>query len=132
VQIFTTYGWIECAGHADRSAYDLNVHSAKSKVNLQVSEALPEPRFDKLVQVRPKDRAKLGKLFRKESTKLLDYLAGLDAESALDIKAKLDDEGKVLAQIYFFFFDFFLGGSAGGRKRRWPNLQPRPFADRRD
>jgi len=33
-EIETSYGWIECAGHADRSAYDLNAHTKESKVPL--------------------------------------------------------------------------------------------------
>ena len=31
-EIHSSYGWIECVGHADRSAYDLECHTAASKV----------------------------------------------------------------------------------------------------
>ncbi len=32
-EIETSNGWIECVGHADRSAYDLSAHSKASKVD---------------------------------------------------------------------------------------------------
>lgn len=43
-EIHTSYGWIECVGCADRSAYDLTVHSKQTKEKLVVREVLPEPR----------------------------------------------------------------------------------------
>lgn len=36
-------GWIECVGCADRSAYDLTVHSVRTKEKLVVREQLAEP-----------------------------------------------------------------------------------------
>ena len=33
-EVETSYGWVECAGLADRSAYDLNAHAGASKVDL--------------------------------------------------------------------------------------------------
>jgi glycyl-tRNA synthetase len=39
----TSYGWVEIVGHADRSAYDLTVHAAKTKVENEIDliSALP-------------------------------------------------------------------------------------------
>ena len=31
-EIHTSYGWIECVGHADRSCYDLTQHSSHTRV----------------------------------------------------------------------------------------------------
>lgn len=42
-EIETSYGWIECVGCADRSAYDLTVHSKKTGHALIVREQLKEP-----------------------------------------------------------------------------------------
>lgn len=36
-EVLTSYGWIECVGHADRAAYDLNAHANDAKVSLQAS-----------------------------------------------------------------------------------------------
>lgn len=43
-EVETTYGWVECAGLADRSAYDLRAHTAMSKTELNAYEKFPEPR----------------------------------------------------------------------------------------
>ena len=42
-EIQTTYGWIECVGCADRSAYDLTVHSRRTGQALVVRQTLQEP-----------------------------------------------------------------------------------------
>ncbi|PLW19394.1 hypothetical protein PCANC_00091 [Puccinia coronata f. sp. avenae] len=54
-EIHSSYGWIECVGCADRSAYDLTVHSIRTGTKLVVREPLKEmieieksvPMFDK-------------------------------------------------------------------------------------
>jgi glycyl-tRNA synthetase len=43
-EIETSYGWIEIAGHADRSCFDLTKHSQKTKVELVAAKRLPEPK----------------------------------------------------------------------------------------
>lgn len=42
-ELLTSYGWIECVGCADRSAYDLTVHSKRTGTPLVVRETLPQP-----------------------------------------------------------------------------------------
>ncbi|KAG2735641.1 hypothetical protein G9P44_001855 [Scheffersomyces stipitis] len=42
-ELQTSYGWIECVGCADRSAYDLSVHAARTNASLVVRQPLPEP-----------------------------------------------------------------------------------------
>ena len=42
-EVETSYGWVEIAGHADRSAYDLTKHMTKTKVELIAARHLPEP-----------------------------------------------------------------------------------------
>lgn len=42
-EVETSYGWIEIAGHADRSCYDLSRHSEKTKIELQAARPLPKP-----------------------------------------------------------------------------------------
>ncbi|KAH9329948.1 hypothetical protein KI387_002056, partial [Taxus chinensis] len=43
-EVECSYGWIECVGLADRSAYDLKAHSEKSGMPLVAHETYPEPR----------------------------------------------------------------------------------------
>ncbi|KAK2592387.1 hypothetical protein QQS21_009906 [Conoideocrella luteorostrata] len=42
-ELLTSYGWIECVGCADRSAYDLTVHSRETGAPLTVKEARATP-----------------------------------------------------------------------------------------
>ena len=49
-EIETSYGWIECAGHADRHCYDLNAHSKASGVELCASRILPQPIMKKVIK----------------------------------------------------------------------------------
>lgn len=41
-EVETSYGWIEVAGHSHRSAFDLERHAAKSKVNLEAARQLQQ------------------------------------------------------------------------------------------
>ncbi|RWA03909.1 hypothetical protein EKO27_g11196 [Xylaria grammica] len=42
-ELLTSFGWIECVGCADRSAYDLSVHAKKTGASLMVRQRLPKP-----------------------------------------------------------------------------------------
>jgi glycyl-tRNA synthetase len=39
----SSYGWVECVGCADRSAYDLQAHSGATNQKLIARDTLPEP-----------------------------------------------------------------------------------------
>lgn len=41
-EVETSYGWIEIAGHSDRSAFDLERHAKKTKVDLFAARPLKE------------------------------------------------------------------------------------------
>ncbi len=46
-ELLTSYGWIECVGHANRSCYDLSVHAAASNTHMhyfKVQNYTPRPR----------------------------------------------------------------------------------------
>lgn len=42
-EVETSYGWIEVAGHSDRSCFDLQRHAEKTKVELVAARLLKEP-----------------------------------------------------------------------------------------
>lgn len=42
-ELLTSYGWIECVGYADHGAYDLRVHSNRTKEALVVWVPLDQP-----------------------------------------------------------------------------------------
>lgn len=50
-EVHCSYGWIEVAGHSDRSCFDLTRHAEKSKVELNAARPLKEPKKVQFVQV---------------------------------------------------------------------------------
>lgn len=87
-EVQCSYGWIECVGLADRSAYDLTAHSAKSKQDLSVFEKFDETRIVESLVAVP-DRKALGMAFKKDAAAVLDALAGLDDGAAEALQTAL-------------------------------------------
>merc|ERR1719495_1023568 len=77
-EILTSYGWIECVGCADRSAFDLTVHTGATGVRLAAEKKLAEPRTVDVVEMVP-NKGPLGKAFKKDAKAVTDALAALDA-----------------------------------------------------
>jgi len=50
-EVETSYGWIEVAGHSDRSCFDLTRHAEKTKTELNAARPLKEPRTIQVVRV---------------------------------------------------------------------------------
>lgn len=63
-ELLTSYGWIECVGCADRSAYDLTVHAKRTGEALVVREARAEPLRIEEWQI-DLEKGKLGPRFKK-------------------------------------------------------------------
>ncbi|KAJ9068526.1 Glycine--tRNA ligase 1, mitochondrial [Entomophthora muscae] len=81
-EILTSYGWIECVGCADRSAYDLTVHSQKTKEKLVVRKALAQPLVYQKTQLNI-NRKVFGSQFKKDAKIVEDHLNSL-SEAQLD------------------------------------------------
>lgn len=92
-EIQSSYGWIECVGCADRSAYDLTVHANKTKQKLVVKETLSEPNvYDKL---EPVFEAKaFGMKFKKEARNIQGAITALDNDAMTKFKNALDAQGQ--------------------------------------
>jgi glycyl-tRNA synthetase len=75
-ELLTSYGWIECVGCADRSAYDLTVHSERTGEALVVREPLDQPLKIEEWQV-DTDKKKLGPKFRKYAKVVEDSIEAL-------------------------------------------------------
>jgi glycyl-tRNA synthetase len=78
-ELLTSYGWIECVGCADRSAYDLTVHSKKTGEPLIVREPRTEPLRIEEWQV-DINKAKFGPIFRKDAKAVESALLALGQE----------------------------------------------------
>ncbi|WOK94466.1 glycine--tRNA ligase, mitochondrial 1-like [Canna indica] len=93
-EIECSYGWIECVGIADRSAYDLGAHSEKSGVPLVAHEKFSEPReVEKLVIVPSKKE--LGLAFKGNQRMVVEALEAMSEKEALEMKASLESKGEM-------------------------------------
>ncbi|KAJ9494971.1 Glycine--tRNA ligase 1, mitochondrial [Exophiala xenobiotica] len=96
-ELFTTYGWIECVGCADRSAYDLTVHMNKTGAPLVVRETRAEPLVIEEYQV-DIDRKKLGPKFRKDAKAVENAVEALSQELREKLSLDLAKTGEIEVQ----------------------------------
>ncbi|KAI8986878.1 glycyl-tRNA synthetase [Trametes punicea] len=87
-EIQNSYGWTECVGCADRAAYDLSVHSAKTGHPLVVRQTLKEPIItEKLV---PEfNKRTFGKTFGKDSAVIQNIVGGMDEALLAKLQGEL-------------------------------------------
>ena len=87
-EIHNSYGWTECVGCADRAAYDLSVHSAKTGQPLLVRQALKEPIVTE--KETPEFNKKVvGKTFGKDAATILNTVESLDEAGLVKLKGEL-------------------------------------------
>lgn len=93
-ELFTSYGWIECVGCADRSAYDLTVHKNKTGAPLVVRETRAEPLVIEEYQI-DLDRKKLGPKFRKDAKAVETAIEALSQDLREKLSLDLESSGKI-------------------------------------
>ncbi|CAG0915327.1 unnamed protein product [Notodromas monacha] len=91
-EIKTSYGWVECVGCADRSAYDLTQHTKASKTKLCAEKSLPEPVMVDVLKVTP-NKQLLGKTFKAKAKVVLEKIESLDKEEGKRLKEELETSG---------------------------------------
>lgn len=98
-EIHTSYGWIECVGCADRSAYDLTVHARRTKRDLSVQQRLEKPIVhERLV---PKINLRfLGPQFKRNAKAVEQAILTMDQEGLSQLKGQMTQSGQavVIAQ----------------------------------
>lgn len=97
-EIETSYGWIECVGNADRSAYDLTVHSKRSGEALEAFVEFKDgPRQIDTIEL-VLNKAAVGKALKSEGKKVIDAVDKindtLDFAEASRIVSELEKDGK--------------------------------------
>lgn len=85
-ELLTSYGWVECVGIADRSAYDLTQHSKASKKDLCAREEYDEPRIERQL-MRNMAKGVIGKTFGKKAGEVMAYLSSAEKEVCDEIRA---------------------------------------------
>jgi glycyl-tRNA synthetase len=76
-EILTSYGWVECVGHADRGDYDLSQHARRSGTSMEVFEPLAEPITETVYEVKM-NKSKLGQTYRSQAKAIITALEQLD------------------------------------------------------
>jgi len=85
------FGWVECVGIADRSAYDLNAHIISSGVDMYALRPFDEPREITLKKVVPKMNI-LGPRFSGKAGKIKEQLEQMDTATVKKISLTIDGE----------------------------------------
>ena len=78
-EVETSYGWIEIAGHADRSCFDLTRHAQKTKTELKAARMLKEPVLKKFVIVNL-NKKEVGQKFKSDSKGINERIDGWEEE----------------------------------------------------
>lgn len=97
-ELQTSYGWIECVGCADRSAYDLSVHSARTNEKLVVRQPLAEPKTVEKFEIEL-SKKKFGPKFRKDAGAIEKWLLARTQCELEDLGKELKAEGKFVIKI---------------------------------
>merc|ERR1719341_925379 len=87
-EMLTSWGWVECVGCADRSAYDLKQHTKATGVKLCAEKLLPAPVKKAVTEVVP-NKGPLGKAFKKEAKTITDMLSKLSLEQIEKLETDL-------------------------------------------
>ncbi|CDS12231.1 Putative Glycyl-tRNA synthetase [Lichtheimia ramosa] len=97
-EIHTSYGWIECVGCADRSAYDLTVHSVRTKEKLVVREQLAEPRVVEKWQVEINKKT-FGPKFKKNAKAVEEAILSYTDECFAQLQKDLEANGVAQVEV---------------------------------
>lgn len=95
LEIKSSYGWVECVGHADRACYDLDVHAKATNTPMVATMKFDQPKEIEVAKLKF-DRKKLGMAFKKDARVVsgaLDALAE-DWNDFEPIAAALEADGK--------------------------------------
>ena len=91
-EVFTSYEWIEIAGHADRSCFDLNRHASFTKTELKAQKALKEPIKIKEIQLKMNNPL-IGKTFKKDQKIVKENLEFMSEDDKRHMMEQLAKEG---------------------------------------
>ncbi|KAL4854691.1 Glycine--tRNA ligase [Chlorella vulgaris] len=87
-EVQCAHGWVECAGIADRSTYDIDAHATSSKVDMRAYEQFPEPRNVDVLTIVPNKKI-LGKVFTKHAQAVINALNTMSECDAVEMAGKL-------------------------------------------
>jgi glycyl-tRNA synthetase len=97
-EVETSYGWIEIAGHADRSCYDLTMHSERTKTELKAAKTLKEAKLVKFIRT-VVDKKELGKLFKGDAKLINETFDSLSTEELEKYSKEMEEKGEIVLKV---------------------------------
>lgn len=99
LEIQSSYGWIECVGHADRACYDLMVHSKATNTSMVATQKVDPPRDVTFAKLKF-DRKLLGQAFKQNQRVVSGALETLaeDWKDFEPIATALETDGKTTVE----------------------------------
>uniref|UniRef100_A0A224XJA3 Glycine--tRNA ligase n=1 Tax=Panstrongylus lignarius TaxID=156445 RepID=A0A224XJA3_9HEMI len=89
-EALTSYGWVECVGCADRSAYDLTQHTKATGIRLAAEKKLPAPKTVEISEAQV-NKGLVGKMFKKDAKLITETLSKLSLDEINEMEARLND-----------------------------------------
>ena len=83
------FGWVECVGIADRSAYDIGSHIESTDTDMYALRKFDKPKTVQVKKIIP-DMGKLGPLFKDKAGKIKKILEDMDINKSGKITVRLD------------------------------------------
>ncbi|KAI3384247.1 hypothetical protein SNEBB_009425 [Seison nebaliae] len=93
-ETLTSYGWVECVGCADRSAYDLKCHTKSTGVKLEAERKLTAPKEKNTIRLNV-NKSQIGIKLRGNAKKLIQIIDRLNQEDLEEIEKKLKDKKSI-------------------------------------
>ena len=83
------FGWIECVGIADRSAYDIGAHIDSTGTDMYALRKYNKPKTVEIKKIIPK-MDKLGPLFKNKAAEIKKLLEKMEVKNDDEISVKID------------------------------------------
>ncbi|KAG7352031.1 glycyl-tRNA synthetase [Nitzschia inconspicua] len=101
LEIKSSYGWVECVGHADRACYDLDVHAKATKTPMVATMKYDTPKEMDVAKLKF-DRKAIGMVYKKDARMVSSALEALaeDWKDFEPIAKALEAEGKATVDGY--------------------------------
>uniref|UniRef100_A0AAF5DGK9 Glycine--tRNA ligase n=2 Tax=Strongyloides stercoralis TaxID=6248 RepID=A0AAF5DGK9_STRER len=96
-EVLTSYGWIECAGHADRSCYDLTQHANATNVKLSAERKLDAPKKISGLEIIP-NKSVIGKNYKKTSKEILGKIGALKIDEIKRVEETLNESKEYIIE----------------------------------
>ncbi|KAI1807945.1 glycyl-tRNA synthetase [Daldinia bambusicola] len=97
-ELLTSYGWVECVGCADRSAYDLSVHAKRTGAPLIVREQRAEPLVVEEWEVEL-NKKKFGPHFKKDGKTVEAAVLATTQEQRETLAKDLNEKGSITVEV---------------------------------